>query len=202
MAFHGRGILDNPKAIYLEFISEQRFEDYSIIWVLNDKTKELITRGKTVRYQSLFYFYYLAKSKYWIVNCKLPEYVHKKKDQIYIQTWHGVPLKKIGMDVVENFRQKSRSGRNAVEIKQSYFLDAQRYNYMISPNSFCTRVFQSRGKRRIPPVEPILHGFRTSVPFPEGRFQTSFGAQSQARARPENDPWHSAGRDRHGRLRK
>lgn len=143
MAFHGRGILDNPKAIYLEFISEQRFEDYSIIWVLNDKTKELIPRGKTVRYQSLFYFYYLAKSKYWIVNCKLPEYVHKKKDQIYIQTWHGVPLKKIGMDVVENFRQKSRSGRNAVEIKQSYFLDAQRYNYMISPNSFCTRVFQS-----------------------------------------------------------
>ena len=143
MAFHGRGIVDNPKALYLEMLSDEEYKDYSIVWVINNKDTELPAKIKKVRYQSLSYFFYLARSKYWIINCKLPEYVHKKKNQIYIQTWHGTPLKKLGRDIIESEASKSRSGRSLRKVKKSYLIDARRYNLMISPNSFCTEVFQS-----------------------------------------------------------
>lgn len=141
MAFHGRGIIDNPKAIYLEMISERRFDGYSIIWIVNDKNV-YIPKGKVATYQSISYFFHLMRSKYWIINCKLPEYVYKKKQQIYIQTWHGTPLKRLGMDIVDSER-RDRSGKNMKSIGESYKIDAKRYNYMISPNPFSSKVFQS-----------------------------------------------------------
>ncbi|WP_408648046.1 MULTISPECIES: CDP-glycerol glycerophosphotransferase family protein [Terrisporobacter] len=31
--------------------------------------------------------YYLVKSKFWVVNCKLLSYCIKRNNQVYIQTW-------------------------------------------------------------------------------------------------------------------
>ena len=143
MAFHGRGVVDNPKALYLALSSDEKYKDYSVIWVVNNNHDDLPAKIKKVKYQSLNYFFYLARSKYWMINCKLPEYVHKKKSQVYIQTWHGTPLKRLGKDIVEAETKKSRSGRNQKEVKRSYLIDAKRYDFMVSPNSFCTEVFQS-----------------------------------------------------------
>ena len=143
MAFHGRGLLDNPGALYNEMKSEGLDKKYSIVWVANEKKDCSSENIKTVKYQSVLYFYYLARSRYWIFNCKLPEYIHKKPNQIYIQTWHGTPLKRLGRDLIESTSRKSRSGRNMKQVKDSYTIDAGRYNLMISPNAFCTEVFQS-----------------------------------------------------------
>lgn len=154
MAFHGRGLLDNPMAVYKAMLSKKEFDKYTIIWVVNDMKAEL-KRGTKVKYQSLGYFYHLARSKYWVINCKLPEYVHKKREQVYVQTWHGTPLKRLGMDIVNGTEKKrSRSGRSLEKIGRSYQIDSRRYTYMISPNSFSTEVFQSAfGVKRTQIVE-------------------------------------------------
>lgn len=143
MAFHGRGYLDNPKAIYESMRKNSQFESYKFYWVL--RNKDDVPEGAiAIKYMSISYFYAFAKSKYWIVNCKLPQYLKKKKTQVYLQTWHGTPLKRLGHDIQISDKAKFyRSGLNVDEMKKTYDDDVKKYNYMIAPNHFCTRVFPS-----------------------------------------------------------
>lgn len=149
ISFHGRGYSDNPKAIYEEIINDSRFKDFQFIWAIkNHKRKNLmIPKAKTIEYFSIPYFYYMSKAKYWIINCKMPNYISKKNNQVYLQTWHGTPLKKLAHDIeVPKGTTFYRSKMSYDKMVESYDIDVKRYNYMISPNQFCTKVFQSSFK--------------------------------------------------------
>lgn len=146
VSFHGRGYSDNPRAIYEELIQDERFKDYRFIWFIkNHKKKNIeIPRAEIKEYFSLPYFYYMSKAKYWIINCKMPVYICKKPNQIYLQTWHGTPLKRLAHDI--DVSEDTTFYRSAVTYEQmchSYDVDVARYNYMISPNAFCSEVFPS-----------------------------------------------------------
>ena len=146
IAFHGRGYLDNPRALYEYLINDPKYHDYNFVWAIKHHNKKAldIPNGKIIEYFSLSYFFYLARSKYWIVNCKLPGYVLKKPNQIYLQTWHGTPLKKLAHDIdVPEGTTFYRSGMSASQMFKTYDDDVAKYNYMISPSSFTTEVFQT-----------------------------------------------------------
>ncbi|MDY2958643.1 CDP-glycerol glycerophosphotransferase family protein [Floccifex sp.] len=146
IAFHGRGYSDNPKAIHQAMMKDDRFKDYKFVWAIkHHKSKNLdIPNAKIIEYFSLSYFYYLAHSKIWVVNCKLPGYVLKKENQIYLQTWHGTPLKRLAHDIVlSEDATFYRSQMDAASMYKTYDVDVARYNYMISPNAFCSKIFPS-----------------------------------------------------------
>lgn len=146
ISFHGRGYSDNPKALHQYIISHPEYQGYRCIFAIkNHRQKNLkIDNAKIIEYFSIAYFFYLARSKYWIVNCKLPKYVLKKPTQIYLQTWHGTPLKKLAHDIeVPEGTTFYRSGMTIEEMRSTYDNDVSKYNYMISPSSFTTEVFQS-----------------------------------------------------------
>ena len=146
ISFHGRGYSDNPRAIYEEMRRDERFKDYKFIWFIkNHKSKKIdIPGAKIVEYFSFPYFYYMSKAKYWIINCKMPTYICKKEEQVYLQTWHGTPLKRLGHDIIApEDATFYRSGVSFDQMCNSYDIDVERYNYMISPNKFCTKVFQT-----------------------------------------------------------
>lgn len=141
MSFHGRGYGDNPKAIYEAMLSSGKFKDFKFIWILRNP-QEAPMGAKGVRYMHLSYFLAMASSRYWVVNCKLPNYIYKKKSQIYLQTWHGTPLKRLGHDIEADEDMKFyRSGLTLEQMRCSYDDDVKKYNYMISPNRFCTKIF-------------------------------------------------------------
>ena len=146
ISFHGKGYSDNPKAIYEKMRTMPQFSEFNMIWAIrNHKKKNIQIEGaKVVEYLSFSYFYYLARSAFWIFNCKMPVYVFKKKEQIYLQTWHGTPLKRLAHDIqISGDAKFYRSGLNAQEMQSTYDDDVSKYTYMIAPNSFCTQVFQS-----------------------------------------------------------
>ncbi len=144
IAFHGRGYTDNPKYIHQEMLKQSRFDDYTFIWPVKNPEACSIERSKAIRYNSLAYFYYMCKAKYWIVNCKLPKHIQKKDNQIYLQTWHGTPLKRLAHDIVEVENQTFyRSGMSRQQMTDTYDNDVAKYNYMIAPNEFSYKVFQS-----------------------------------------------------------
>lgn len=146
ISFHGRGYSDNPRAIYEQMKKDERFKDYRFIWFVKDhKTKKLeIPGAEIVEYFSFPYFYYMSKAKYWVINCKMPLYICKKPQQIYLQTWHGTPLKRLAHDIIApDDATFYRSGVSFDKMCESYDVDVARYNYMISPNKFCTEVFQT-----------------------------------------------------------
>lgn len=146
ISFHGRGYSDNPRAIYEQMRKDDRFKDYRFIWFIKDhKTKNLEIPGAEIKeYFSFPYFYYLSKAKYWVINCKMPLYICKKPKQVYLQTWHGTPLKRLAHDIqASEDTTFYRSGVSFEQMCYSYDVDVERYNYMISPNKFCTEVFQT-----------------------------------------------------------
>jgi CDP-glycerol glycerophosphotransferase len=140
-AFDGRGFLDNPKAIFEAMRKAPKFKDYELIWALHHPVE--ITGSKVVKKNSFAYYYYLSKAKYWVFNHKMPEYLVKKSDQIYLQTWHGTPLKRLAHDLPDTGLTYYRSKQSYQEMLTSYDKDSQLWDYLISPNPFSTAVFAS-----------------------------------------------------------
>ena len=143
ISYHGKGYLCNPKYIHQELLKDDRFQDYKFIFPLKDKN-EVIEGAKVIKYRGIKYFYYLAKSKFWIVNCKLPSYCIKKDEQVYIQTWHGTPLKRLAHDIeTKDDITFYRSKMSRDEMTKSYDVDVAKYNYLISPNEYSSEIFES-----------------------------------------------------------
>lgn len=145
LSFHGKGVSDSPKALFEAIKQDPFFSEYELVWCLK-KPKE-IEGAKVVKYLSLDYFYTLARAKFWIFNCKMPAYIVKKPNQYYLQTWHGTPLKRLGHDIlVDENTTFYRSKMSYEQMCRTYDVDVARYNWMISPNAFCSKVFLSAFK--------------------------------------------------------
>ena len=144
IAFHGRGYNCNPKYLHQYMATSDEFRQYKFIWAIKKNYKEEVPNCKVVRYNGLQYFYYLARSKYWVVNCKLPKYIMKKENQIYLQTWHGTPLKRLAHDI-ESREDLTfyRSEMSRKEMLDTYDCDVKKYDFLISPNRFSTDKFKS-----------------------------------------------------------
>ena len=96
-----RNLIDeNPKAIYL-YIKKFYSNSYKTIWLLSKKTDTSILPKNDFAYYNTFKgLYYFATSKYIINSQSIGNILKKKKNQIYIQTWHGYgPSKKMGYDL-------------------------------------------------------------------------------------------------------
>jgi len=118
------------------------FKDYKFVWSFKDvnaheikKTDNLIL----VKHDSKEYYKYCASSRYWIVNSIMGEHIKKKKNQIYVQCWHGTPLKRLRNDI-----EVSGSVLNTIkEIRKRNDRDSSRFDYFLSPSKFATEKFTS-----------------------------------------------------------
>jgi CDP-glycerol glycerophosphotransferase len=124
-------------------LKEKKFKDFKFIWAFkNTDNYDFLKTDRTVlvKYGSKDYYKCISSSKYWVTNSRLPEYIQKKKDQVYIQCWHGTPLKKLGYDIL---LEDGNALNTIKEIREKYNFDAKRYDFLISPSAFCTEKFVS-----------------------------------------------------------
>lgn len=93
-------VKDHPKAFY-DYIKDNGITDFEFKWAVkkgNDVSG--IERNEIVYKRTLGYYYYLMTSKYWIRTHSVDNIVAKRKEQIYIQLWHGPgAIKKEGYDI-------------------------------------------------------------------------------------------------------
>lgn len=141
--FNGKSYTCSPKAIYEHIIKSEKYKEYSLIWAFKDAERyrylEENDNTKVVRINSKEYKKYLAKAKYWIFNYKIPDYLYPKKEQIFVQCWHGTPLKRLGCDL-EHFDNVL----NTMEgMKKRYKIEASKFSYFISPSKFASEKFIS-----------------------------------------------------------
>ena len=142
-AFLGKQYACSPKAIYEAMLNDEKYKDFTFVWVFRNPAKRRFEfkdrRTVIVKYNTRRYFNFYARAKYWVNNWRLSEAIIKKDNQVFIQTWHGTPLKKIGIDLqIEGNATTSQKKGHAM-----YLHDAERYDYFISPSAFCTKVFAS-----------------------------------------------------------
>lgn len=99
---HSRRYNDSPKAIYEYIIKNNKeYSSYKCIWALEDISQINLIPGHpiVVKADTLKYFFYALKAKYWITCVNIERGLHFKKKQCrYLNTWHGIPLKAIGND--------------------------------------------------------------------------------------------------------
>lgn len=132
--FFGRNYSDSPKYIF-EYIAKQYGGEYECVWVLNRKTK-LPYPAKQVKRFSLRYYYYMAKAKYLVYNVRQPKSFIKRKGQVFLETWHGTPLKRLVFDQVEV------TGASPL-YKEQVYNQSRSWDYLIAPNQFSSDIFRS-----------------------------------------------------------
>lgn len=141
-AFGGRNYTCSPKAIYEKILTMKEFKDFKFVWAFVDPSKHDVLNDKRltiVKTNSKDYYKYLSIAKYWIVNSIIDEGIIKKKNQVYVQCWHGTPLKKLRYDIEVN-----GAVLNTIEeIRERNDRDARKFDYFISPSKYCTEKFTS-----------------------------------------------------------
>ena len=79
----------------------------------------------------------MPRAKYWVSNSRMPNWIKKPKHTIYLQTWHGTPLKKLGADIEE----VHMPGTTTEKYKEIFFKESSNWDYLISPNRYSSDIF-------------------------------------------------------------
>ena len=94
---HSRKYNDSPRAIYEYMLKSGKFKDFKLVWGLEDPSVEIPGNPIKVKADTVSYFKYTLKAKYWITCVNIERSLHyKKKNQLYLNTWHGTALNTMG----------------------------------------------------------------------------------------------------------
>lgn len=110
VSFGGRKYDDSPQSIYEKMITMPQFRDYEFVWAFTDTNKKIPGNARMVKIDSLSYFHEALSARFWIINVSAERGLNfKKKGTTCVNTWHGVPLKRIYGE--ENEKQKEKGKR-------------------------------------------------------------------------------------------
>ena len=142
-SYLGRQFACSPKALYQAMLKDESYDEYKKVIVVREKEKykdlEKNINTSLVVFRSREYYEAYAKAGYWICNSNLPAELIKKKGQFYVQTWHGIPLKKLGCDLEYNDNPSSR----LKDIHRKYINEGRKADCFLSPSEFYTEKIAS-----------------------------------------------------------
>ena len=139
----GSTISDSPLALFLSLANNKDYTNFQHVWVVMDKLSSLnlINVPESLKSKILFvernskeYVDYMLTAKYLITNSTFQSWFSKKKEQVYINTWHGTPLKAMGFDIENQLGNTQNVLRNLLMT-----------DYFLSPNPHTTKIFAGSG---------------------------------------------------------
>ncbi|WP_343062561.1 glycosyltransferase [Leifsonia psychrotolerans] len=134
-SFGGNGMLCNPEAIFRSLLQASDQQQLKHIWALSSGREHDATIAKFagnprvsfVRRGTTGYYRALATSRFLVNNATFPPEFSKRPGQIYLNTWHGTPLKHMGFDMPDGPMEAANTLRNFVAA-----------DYLLSQNPFMT----------------------------------------------------------------
>ncbi|MED2836103.1 teichoic acid biosynthesis protein F [Bacillus wiedmannii] len=135
-SFAGKSYSCNPRYIYEYLVNTNK--DFNYVWIFNELDKDIFGDAKKVKRFSWKYYYYLATSKYWVTNTRMPNNLSKRKETIYLQTWHGTPLKRLAADMKKVYMP----GTTTEKYKKNFYNESRNWDYLVSPNQYSTEIFK------------------------------------------------------------
>lgn len=132
VSYYGRPFSDNPKYIAEALLKTGQPMEY--VWVTNGVEDPKTPDGfKTAKINSFKYIYHMSTAKFWVDNAR-KFWCLKKKNQLYIQCWHGgFGLKKIEKDAADTLLDDYI--RMAVR-------DAEQTDLMVSNSKTLTKLYR------------------------------------------------------------
>lgn len=153
----GKSLVDSPLAICRYLTTQSGYEEYKHVWIIDPSIEgikeslpdELYEKVIFVDRGTFEYVDYLLQAKYIISNATLETFFVKRPGQVYINTWHGTPLKYMGFDIPGNPNHSQNVLRN--------FLMT---DYILSPNEHTSNIFINKYKLKgIYPGEILEGGY-------------------------------------------
>ena len=139
-SYNGKSTGDSPGAIFEALRANPTYADYQLVWALNKPRP--VAGAKVVRYNSLPYYKALTKARFWVFNAKMAPYYYKAKDQVYLQTWHGTPLKRLAHDIKDTGKHY-RAYLTHEQMIKSYDEDSRHWDWLIASSPFTMEKFAS-----------------------------------------------------------
>ncbi|WNS78286.1 CDP-glycerol glycerophosphotransferase family protein [Domibacillus sp. DTU_2020_1001157_1_SI_ALB_TIR_016] len=137
-SFLGKQFSDNPRAIY-EYLQQHNFP-YKLYWSADRKHLHHFQdkNVRCIRRFSLKWLLIMPRARFWVTNSRMPGWLPKPKQTLYLQTWHGTPLKRLAADMDEVYIP----GTTAENYKKNFIQEAKNWDYLISPNAYSTQIFR------------------------------------------------------------
>lgn len=135
----GKSMTDSPYAVFLYLLSNKEYKHLKHIWVVDTQKKKQEFAKMYKHYSNVEFvvkesndcLQMLTTAKYILNNSTFPAYFTKKENQVYVNTWHGTPIKAMGLDVEDNLLGSQNIIRN--------FLSS---DILVSPNAHTSEIFK------------------------------------------------------------
>lgn len=137
-SFSGDDMTGNPFYLLMEACTNEKYKDFTKYVAVKKSDMDgdkkvlgllehygILDKVKIVILSSAKYCKILASAKYIVDNVSLPTYFVKREGQVYLNTWHGTPLKGLGRSIKDN--------PNSIGNVQRNFLMA---DYLLYPNKY------------------------------------------------------------------
>lgn len=169
--FNGRQYGCNPKAIYEEMCADPRFDDWTLIWAFiePDDYRDVpeLSRAKFIKFKTKEYFREFGTAKYVITNSMIYGGITRKEGQVFFQTWHGTPLKRLRCDIAA---EKGNVNNTLDEIRIRNDHDTVRYTHFLSPSPWASERFMTAFNLRGLGMAEII----TEVGYPRNDLLTNY----------------------------
>ena len=129
-SFGGKSCTDSPRAIS-DYLAASGFDE-PLYWSVADRSVSVPEYAVPLLQGSEQWYRKLASTRRLVNNNNFPWYFRKSPGQFYLQTWHGTPLKKIGLDVPQQVLSLSYRDLMARE--------AQWWDLLLAQNDFAATV--------------------------------------------------------------
>ncbi|MFD5482953.1 CDP-glycerol glycerophosphotransferase family protein [Streptomyces hawaiiensis] len=134
-AYWNRGVACNPAAIAAKLA--ELAPQIHPVWVVTDENAALLPPGTDhVVPGSRRYWEVLATAKYLVNNVNFPNAVVKRPDAVHVQTHHGTPLKRMGID-----QMAFPAAAQGLDFR-ALLERIDKWDFSVSANSHTTRMWE------------------------------------------------------------
>ena len=131
-AFDGKVVGDSPLDIFNALKIAR--PDLEFFWSV--KPGVSAPAGATaLKYGSREWLNVLASAKYLVNNSAFPWYFKKVSGQVYLQTWHGTPLKRLVRDI--------EAGKVSTQYLSTMRKESAAWDFLVSPSAYASTCFKS-----------------------------------------------------------
>lgn len=169
-SFAGNGVLCNPEALFRRLLVDPDFAHLEHVWSIADAAardafaEEFAghARVRCVERLSDDYWRELSTAGYLINNATFPPAFGKREGQIYLNTWHGTPLKLMGFDMPDGAADSANTLRNLLQA-----------DFLLAANPFMAQTMYEQAYR----LRNIYRGTLVEVGYPRIDHQFAVDAE-------------------------
>lgn len=140
-SFHGTNFSGDPK--YLALGIKEKIPNAEIYVSCENQLVETVVSNygfRPVKVGTLNYLQTFKKCKYVFINGNSLDKVGKQPGQIFVQTWHGFPMKKMVNDLENNKQRREESTAFAPRmLKWNYLLTSSAFNTKLLTSAFALK---------------------------------------------------------------